>query len=187
MTSIPTLDTPRLHLRPVMEHDIDAINAACSKPQVTAYTLFATHASREESSQFVHGYAFTNYSRGIPDPLAITRKEQPEQLIGCTGARWNTQSNRCMELGYWLDDAHWGQGYATEAVRGLVAYLFEAFQPVRIQAHAMRENQASCRVLERAGFTYEGTLRSAIYRQERFHDICMYSLLASDWTRHIPE
>jgi ribosomal-protein-alanine N-acetyltransferase len=177
----PTLETPRLVLRPVTENDTDAIFAACSNSRVTEHTLFETHRSPDDATAFVNAYARLNYENAVPDPLAIALKSEPTRLIGCTGGRWNTEANRCVEFGYWLAEPVWGMGIATEAVRALVPFLFESMTPERVQAHVMTPNVASARVLEKAGLTYEGTLRSAVLRRGRFWDIRMYSMIRSEW------
>jgi ribosomal-protein-alanine N-acetyltransferase len=177
----PTLETPRLVLRPVTEADAEAIFAAASDPRVTEFTLFETHRSRADTATFLRTYAFPNYEQGVPDPFALALKDDPAALIGCLGGRWNTQANQCVEFGYWLAATHWGRGLATEAARAVIPYLFEALAPERVQAHCMAPNTASARVLEKAGLTYEGTLRSAILRRGRFWDIRMYSLLRGEW------
>ena len=177
----PTLETPRLVLRPITEADADAVFAACSNPRVTEHTLFETHASRDASVAFIRTYALPNYDQGVPDPLAVALKDDPARLIGCLGGRWNTQANQCVEFGYWVAEPFWGKGIATEAARAVVPYLFDALSAERVQAHCMAPNAASGRVLEKAGLTYEGTLRSAILRRGRFWDIKMYSILRAEW------
>lgn len=177
----PTLLADRLILRSVTEADIDAIFAICSDPRLTEYTIFETHTSREVSEGFVRGYALPHYAQQIPDPFAIALKSDPDSLIGCCGGTWTeNRCNRSVEFGYWIAPSHWGQGYATEAVKLLVPYLFDHFQPERVQAHAMAGNVASARVLEKAGLVFEGTLRRAFYRRGVYHDVKMYSVLKGE-------
>jgi len=177
----PTIETPRLVLRAVTEDDAAAIYAACSDPRLTEYTLFETHRTPDDSAAFVRAYALPNYEQGLPEPFAIALKDDPGRLVGCTGGRWNTQANQCVEFGYWVAVPFWGRGVATEAVRAVIPYLFEALGPERVQAHVMTPNAASARVLEKAGLTYEGTIRSAVLRRGRFWDIRMYSVLRGEW------
>jgi ribosomal-protein-alanine N-acetyltransferase len=177
----PTLETPRLILRAVTEDDAEAIYAACSDSRLTEYTLFETHGSRDATTTFIHNYAFPNYEQGLAEPFGIALKDDPDRLIGCTGGRWNTQANQCVEFGYWIAVPFWGRGIATEAIRALIPYLFETMAAERVQAHVMTPNMSSGRVLEKAGLTYEGTIRSAVLRRGRFWDIRMYSILRSEW------
>lgn len=64
----------------------------------------------------------------------------------------------CRQLGYWLDPAHHGKGYATEAIEQLTRYCFSCTNIARLQAQVLPENAASIRVLEKTGFTHEVTL-----------------------------
>lgn len=177
----PTLLGDRLLLRAVRESDIDALFEHCSNLRMTEYTIFETHTNRETSAAFVQTYALPNYEKQIADPFAIALKDDPDRLIGCCGGRWTeTKCNRSLEVGYWIAEAHWGQGLATEAVKLLVPFVFDQYHPERVQAHVMGPNQASGRVLEKAGFQYEGTLRRAVYRRGNYWDIRMYSILAGE-------
>lgn len=63
------------------------------------------------------------------------------------------------EMGYYIDEDYWGKGIVTEAVKQACAYIFDKTDIVRIFADPYSFNSGSCRVLEKAGFTYEGTLR----------------------------
>ena len=84
-------------------------------------------------------------------------------------------------LGYILHPEHRGRGYTTEAVKLLVDHLFTTNKIVRIQAECNLENRASVRVLEKAGFTYEGLKRKAAYIQGVYMDGALYSILRDEW------
>ena len=66
---------------------------------------------------------------------------------------------------------------ATRAVREICRYVFENTDIVRICAEPFADNAASCRVLEKAGFTLEGTLRANAIKSGRIRDTRIYSLL----------
>jgi RimJ/RimL family protein N-acetyltransferase len=68
------------------------------------------------------------------------------------------------DVGYLLDRHHWGNGYATEAARAVVAWAFSVPAIRRVWATCDTANVASARVLEKAGLEREGTLRQAIVR-----------------------
>jgi [ribosomal protein S5]-alanine N-acetyltransferase len=176
------LTTPRLLLRPLAEPDAPALYTACSNPNLTAFTLFETHTTPEVSANFIKTYALPNYAVATPDPLAITLNNALNgELIGCCGGRWTEiRCNNSIEVGYWIAEPHWGHGYATEALRALVPYLFATLSPRRIQAHCMTTNRPSARVLQKAGFQFEGTLRQAIFRRGTYTDIDLYAVIAPD-------
>lgn len=177
---MPTLHSPRLVLRPIVIEDIDAVFSACSNPRVTEYTQFETHRDRAESEAFIRECLSAMSPDGKVD-FAIARREAPGSLIGMCGARRiENRCNSAVEFGYWLAEECWNQGYATEAVRVLVPFLFDHYGAERVQAHTFAENAASGRVLDKAGLSYEGTLRRAMYRRGRYWDVRMYSVLRSE-------
>ncbi|HEX5130980.1 MAG TPA: GNAT family N-acetyltransferase [Candidatus Krumholzibacteria bacterium] len=79
------------------------------------------------------------------------------------------------ELGYWLGEEFWNRGIATEAVTAVTAYAFETFGMVRVYAEVFEWNTASMRVLEKAGFTREGTLRKSVFKNRQIIDQIMFS------------
>lgn len=84
------------------------------------------------------------------------------------------------ELGYYLAEEYWGRGIMTEAVRQICQYVFEKSDIIRIYAEPFAYNVASCCVLEKAGFQYEGTLRSNAMKNDKIIDMKMYSLLKAE-------
>ena len=81
------------------------------------------------------------------------------------------------ELGYYIAEEHWGKGLVTEAVEQICGYIFDNTDILRIYAEPFAFNSASCRVLEKAGFQYEGTLRSNAVKNGEVTDMKMYSIL----------
>jgi ribosomal-protein-alanine N-acetyltransferase len=86
-----------------------------------------------------------------------------------------------LEVGYALVPAERGRGYATEAVKIMVDYLFLSRDIVRIGSATHVENKASQKVLENAGFTREGTERKGMYVWGEWADVYVYSILREEW------
>lgn len=84
------------------------------------------------------------------------------------------------ELGYWLSEEYWGQGIMTQAAEMICREAFAAFDIVRIFAEPFDYNTGSRRVLENAGFTYEGTMRNGVYKNGKICSYCMYSILREE-------
>ena len=84
------------------------------------------------------------------------------------------------ELGYWLAEPFWGRGIATAAVNAIVGHGFALLPLVRIEAHVFANNPASARVLEKAGFTFEGRLARNVIKEGRILDSLVYSRLRDD-------
>ena len=86
-----------------------------------------------------------------------------------------------MAIGYYLIPSQRGKGYGTEAVRIMVDYLFLSKDIVRIQAETHPENVASHRVLEKAGFKREGTIRKSFFSRGVWRDTVLFSILREEW------
>ena len=84
------------------------------------------------------------------------------------------------ELGYYIAEEYWSKGIMTEAVKQICEYVFAKSDIIRIYAEPFAYNIASCRVLEKVGFQYEGTLRSNAVKNGRVIDMEMYSLLKAE-------
>ena len=77
------------------------------------------------------------------------------------------------ELGYYIAEEYWGKGIATQAVGQICRYVFDKSDIIRIYAQPFAHNAASCRVLEKAGFKYEGTLRNNAVKNGRVLDLSL--------------
>lgn len=132
---------------------------------------------------------------GFPNPytednarafISRTREEIPHrtfaievggEAVGGLGLHPQEDIHRmCMELGYWIGEPFWGKGIVTDAVKALVAYGFQTFDIARIYAYTMEKNPASARVLEKAGFEYEGRLRKYIVKNGEIQDALMFAV-----------
>ena len=101
-----------------------------------------------------------------------------DKVIGSIGVfRRENIHYRTAEMGYYIGEPYWGQGYMTEAVRQICDHVFNNTDIIRIFAEPFAYNIASCRVLEKAGFTYEGTLKCNAFKNGNIEDMKMYARL----------
>ena len=103
------------------------------------------------------------------------------KVVGSIGVfRQENIHRQTVELGYYIAEEYWGKGIMTEAVKQICAYVFDKSDMIRIFAEPFAYNAASCRVLEKAGFQYEGTLRNNAVKNGKVIDMRMYSLLKTE-------
>lgn len=103
------------------------------------------------------------------------------KVIGSIGVfRQGNIHRQTAELGYYIAEEYWGRGIMPEAIRQICEYVFGKSDIIRIYAEPFAHNAASCRALEKAGFQYEGTLRSNAVKNEEVIDMKMYSLLKAE-------
>ena len=101
-----------------------------------------------------------------------------DKVIGSIGVfRQGNIHRLTAELGYYIAEEYWGRGIMTEIVKQTCKSVFEKSDIIRIYAEPFAHNAASCRVLEKAGFQYEGTLRSNAVKNGKIIDMRIYSLL----------
>ena len=102
-------------------------------------------------------------------------------VIGSIGIfRQGNIHRQTAELGYYIAEEYWSKGIMTEAVKQICEYVFAKSDIIRIYAEPFAYNIASCRVLEKVGFQYEGTLRSNAVKNGKVIDMEMYSLLKAE-------
>ena len=95
-----------------------------------------------------------------------------DKVVGSIGVfRKDNVHFRTAEMGYYIAEEFWGKGLGASAVRQICEYIF---------AEPFAYNIASCRILEKSGFQYEGTLRSNAVKNGQVLDMKMYSLIKSD-------
>ena len=103
------------------------------------------------------------------------------KVIGSIGAfRQDNIHRQTAEFGYYIAEEYWGKGIMTEAVKQLCDYVFTHTDIIRIYAEPFAYNIGSCRVLEKAGFKCEGTLRSNAVKNGKVLDMKMYSKLKAE-------
>ena len=86
-----------------------------------------------------------------------------------------------LELGYSLDPAYQGNGYATEAVRAILVSAFGAWDIHRMTASVDPENMPSVRLLERLGFRKEAHFIASFRVNGEWRDDCIYAMLRAEW------
>ena len=104
-----------------------------------------------------------------------------EKVIGSIGAfRQTNIHSKTAELGYYIAEEYWGKGIMTEAVKQLCSYVFSNSDMIRIYAEPFAYNIGSQRVLEKAGFQYEGTRRRNAIKNGKVLDMKMYALIREE-------
>jgi len=141
------IKTDRLLIRAFAPRDLDAFHGFAADPQVSRMMQSIPHPlGREQARDWIAG---RQYSGRLGFCAGVYLHD--ETLIGSVGIGGDPVSTA-----YFFDPAHWGQGYATEAMAGFLARMFAWFQPDEITAGAMLDNHASQRVLDKLGFEQTG-------------------------------
>ncbi|NLN39210.1 MAG: GNAT family N-acetyltransferase [Smithella sp.] len=100
-------------------------------------------------------------------------------LISIIDIDWINRSAGCPAM--IGEKKYWGQGLATEARLLVLKYAFHERGFESIRGHVLESNVASLRVLEKCGYKKEGTLRNAVFKGGRFHDLIVMSILREEF------
>ncbi len=145
------LETERLRLRPFVMADAPALQAGCGNWNVARTTGRIPHPYPDGLAEtWIASHGRLGES-GEEHPFCVTLDGG---LIGTSGLHRNGSGSH--ELGYWIGEPWWGQGFASEAARRLIAFAFAELGAARLTSCHFRENSASGRVLEKCGFRYTG-------------------------------
>ncbi|PWT74409.1 MAG: GNAT family N-acetyltransferase [Chloroflexi bacterium] len=175
---MPTFLTERLVLRPFELADAPTVETLAGDEDV-ARTTFIPHPYPKGAAAHWIESGHQAMEQGTGYPLAM-RLRLDNQLVGCMSLLISPEHQRGT-LAYWVGRPYWGQGYATEAARRVVAFGFDELHLHRIGAAALHRNRASTRVMEKAGLQCEGTLRDDLLHWGVFEDVDYYGLLQRDY------
>lgn len=163
------LKTQNLLLRPWRESDAECLYHFANNPNVGPIAGWPPHKSVDDSLNIIK----TVFSKR--ETYAIVMNNIP---IGCVGLLFHPDTNHwwgegACELGYWIAEEFWGNGYVVEASKAIIKRAFDDLNVTQIYASYRIENSQSKRVLEKLGFKYYTELVNQNYLGEYFKEIVM--------------
>lgn len=176
---LPILESERLIFRNVARHDAKDMFAYTSDPEIARYTTWHAHQSLDDTLRFIEFQLTKQREKQVHEWAIVEKRHQ--KMIGTIGYVWWKPQHHLAEIAYALSREFWGQGLMTEAVHEILRFGFERMELNRVEARCMVGNIASERVMQKAGMTYEGTLREQLYAKGRFHDLKLYAVLKREY------
>ena len=153
--------------------DVVSIQKHADNPSVYSFLL----------DRFPHPYTMEDAKAWVETMLAMEPNynfviEVDDDAVGVIGLEIRDDVyRRSPLLGYWIGEAFWGKGIMTGAIKLMTHFAFDQLDMVRIQAGVLSNNPRSMRVLEKAGFTMEGILKSNIIKNGLVLDEHIYGLV----------
>jgi aminoglycoside 6'-N-acetyltransferase len=181
MSEPPMLETARLRLRPFEARDAVLLAAYRSDPEVGRYQSWSP---LDEAGARVFIATLQGMPPGLPGQgyqIAVALRAN-NRLIGDCYFKRIDYDPRQGEIGYTFAREYHGQGYATEAVRALLGYVFTTLRLHRVTAYVAVPNTRSVALLERIGMRREGQMRRSVEMGGEWIDEYLYALLAEEWT-----
>ncbi|XVS65829.1 GNAT family N-acetyltransferase [Actinosynnema sp. CA-299493] len=164
-------------LRPFTTADVPVLAAYRSEPEVARYQGWEAPFSLVQAREFVRDVGAADPTAAGWHQFAI---EADGVLVGDVGVGLH-ENRRQAEIGYTLATAYQGRGYAAEAVRRVLAYLFEVRGLHRVSAECDARNVRSARLLTKLGFRQEGHRVRSTWAKGEWTDDLLFGLLAEQW------
>lgn len=165
-------------LRPWRIEDAETLTKAANNPKIAANlrNAFPYPYTLEDANWFINDCISKGNSHQLAWAIEIDGK-----AVGSIGIFvMNDVYEKSAELGYWLSEEYWRLGIMSQAVQIICREAFQTFDIVRIFAEPFAHNAGSRGVLEKAGFTCEGTMRNGVCKNGQIYSYCMYSLLREE-------
>ena len=176
----------RIRLRRNERADISKFVGWLNDPDVRRYLSLNMPISMASEEQWFENMLKLPASE---QPFAIEiRKISPEnetdawQMIGNCSFMNMDHTARSAEVGLFIGDKScWNKGYGTDVMRLLLHFGFETLNLNRIFLRVDEANKGGIRAYEKAGFVQEGHLRQAVYRDGKYFDFLIMSVIRSEW------
>jgi len=182
-SEVPTLTYGTLTLRPSQERDIESIYQACQDPLISHFTTVPANYTLEHAQSFVRQLD----PEGLQNKREIrfiieTNQGAAPFLAGVISFHSPNFNNKVAEIGYWIAKEHRGKSIGTTAVKVLTNFGFETMGWNRIEAMIDHDNEASKKVVTRAGYEHEGLLRQRVIRADGdVIDMDIFAALQKNW------
>lgn len=166
------IKTERLLLRKILPEDAEMVYVWMSDPEVCKYECWRPHPSVDYS----RGYIIEVFDYYKSDRTYQWGIETNGKLIGSVSVVNINEYDQKAVLGYCLAREFWSNGYATESVKAVLAYMFLEVGLNRVEASHSVNNVASGRVLEKAGLCLEGLAKDYYFCNSGFQDSRLFGI-----------
>lgn len=160
--------------------DVDAIHAYASREDVCRYIPWTPRTRGEVAAWLARRASTTIPGPGSGASLAITLRDGGE-LVGDVMVIWTSEEHRTGEIGYVVNPAYAGHGYATEAARAVLAMAFDRLGLRRVVARVDARNPASAAVLRHLGMRQEAVLVENEWFKGTWSTEIDFAMLEHEW------
>ncbi|MCR4850631.1 MAG: GNAT family N-acetyltransferase [Lachnospiraceae bacterium] len=178
-TGTQKIETPRLILRRFKAEDAEEMfNNWASDPEVTRFLTWQPHSGLEVTESILTEW-ISRYEDGGYFNWVMEYK-QSGSVIGNISVVRLYEDIEAADIGYCMSRSFWGQGLMSEALRGVMDYLFDVVGLNRVAACHDVNNPRSGRVMEKAGMIQEGILKAAGKNNLGIHDVVWHAMIRKE-------
>ncbi len=179
MDKFPEIETNRLVLGRLSFNDIPKIIEYAGNEKVAETTLNIPHPYQEKDAIFWINSANKGFESKTQYTFGIRTKNE-DKFIGGIGLKINNRFQRA-ELGYWIAEPFWNEGYASEAVKAVLKFGFTEIKLNKIYATHLVENPASGKVMIKNGMIKEGELKDHTKKGGLFRSLIQYRMTQKEF------
>jgi ribosomal-protein-alanine N-acetyltransferase len=173
------IETSKLFLRRFNQYDLDDMFEWSSDPEVAEFPYWSAHTNIEFTKKLLSSW-ISLYEKEDYYNWAIESKEYGKAIGGLSIVSYRKDDERC-EVAYCMNKTMWGNGFATEALEGVIQFLINEVGFERVEASHDVNNVASGKVMIKSGMKYEGTKRNFHKNKDgNFVDCDFYAILSQD-------
>lgn len=165
-------------LRAVEKKDLKRLRDWRNDPDVKKFTREYRELSMQNQMQWLESLAKDK------NTMMFAVETKKRKLIGCTGLTYIDWKNSRAEVSIYIGDKNYkGKGYGTDTLKTLMRYGFEELNLHMLFGEIFEYNKANIRLFEKCGFKRDGVLRHRLYRDGKYWNSVVYSILRDEWKR----
>lgn len=172
-----SIHTDRLYLRLFEKNDAETVKELCNNINVYKTMLYIPYPySLNDALVWIENHK-KNFDEDRLYEFAITDKESGD-VLGAISLS-NNQKYKNGEMGYWIGEKYWGNGYGTEAAKAIIEFAFVEKKFHKVFARYFKSNPASGRIMEKVGMEQEGILKDQVIKDGKYEDLVYFGIINS--------
>lgn len=175
------LETRRLELKPLEPYDCDELTENLNNRKIYDGTFHIPFPyTKKDAEKYINSSMNKFETKGTRD-YGI-RLKTDNSLIGCISIGYNSINNSG-EVAYWISEKHWNNGYASEALSKVLENAFTEDDYNKVYGLHYKYNLSSEKVMMKNKMKKDGVLRDHIYKDEKYLDVNIYSILKKEYIK----
>ena len=159
---------------PLTREYLEFVREVRNHPEVNKYLYTNAHISREEQERW--------YRKQLRDKKSSVFIALSDEAIGYCQVKNIDHVNHSCELGFCIAPRHQGKGYGMAVVKQLISYAKSKLKMHRLYLEVFADNEKAIKLYENCGFSKEGILRDKIFKDGKFRDVTVMSIIADNDT-----
>lgn len=170
------IESKLIRLRAIEKEDLKQLRNWRNEPEIKKFTREYRELSMQNQLQWLDSLASDK------NTIMFAVETKKGKLVGCTGLTYIDWKNSRAEVSIYIGDKNYkGKGYGTDTLKTLIKYGFEELNLHLLFGEIFEYNKANIGLFEKCGFKKDGVLRHRLYRDRKYWNSIIYSILDKEW------